>query len=139
MGHGDSDSREVARAAITLAMTDTREEEAAEKASLATAEIRAAAVDFGGDFSQSVLKMIERAVVCAEREGLIGQTHHEQGAVAGAAHDAIAEVAPKASGMSVGGKIGIARRGEHIAVAVFFTVGLIHLNEICVGLGHRAI
>lgn len=139
MGHGDSDSREVARAAITLAMTDTREEEAAEKTSLATAEIRAAAVDFGGDFSQSVLKMIERAVVCAEREGLIGQTHHEQGAVAGAAHDAIAEVAPKASGMSVGGKIGIARRGEHIAVAVFFTVGLIHLNEICVGLGHRAI
>ena len=139
MGHGDSDSREVARAAITLAMTGTREEEAAQKASLATAEIRAAAVDFGGDFSQSVLKMIERAVVCAEREGLIGQTHHEQGAVAGAAHDAIAEVAPKASGMSVGGKIGIARRGEHIAVAVFFTVGLIHLNEICVGLGHRAI
>ena len=38
-----------------------------------------------------------------------------------------------------GGKIGVARSGEHVAVAVFFTVGLVHLNEVVVGMGHRAI
>ena len=49
------------------------------------------------------------------------------------------QVTPKALGMSVGGKIGIARSGEHVAVAVFFNIGLGHLDEVCIGLGHRAI
>ena len=29
--------------------------------------------------------------------------------------------------------------GEHVAVAVFFGIGLVHLNEVCIGMGHRAI
>ena len=62
-----------------------------------------------------------------------------QGGVAGAAREALNQVTPKALGMSVGGKIGIARSGEHVAVAVFFNIGLGHLDEVCVGLGHRAI
>jgi hypothetical protein len=82
---------------------------------------------------------VERAVVAAKREKVINETHHEEGAVAGAAREAIAQVTNKALGFSVGGKIGIARWGEHIAVAVFFGVGLVHLNEVCVGMGHRAI
>lgn len=45
----------------------------------------------------------------------------------------------KALGLSVGGKIGVARHGEHVAVAVFFGIGLVHLNEVCIGMGHRAI
>ena len=61
------------------------------------------------------------------------------GAVAGAAREAVSQVAGKAMGLSVGGKIGVARRGEHVAVAVFFTISLVHLNEVCIGLGHRAI
>ena len=63
----------------------------------------------------------------------------EEGGVAGAAREALNQVTPKALGMSVGGKIGIARSGEHVAVAVFFNIGLGHLDEVCVGLGHRAI
>ena len=59
--------------------------------------------------------------------------------VAGAAREALNQVTPKALGMSVGGKIGIARSGEHVAVAVFFNIGLGHLDEVCIGLGHRAI
>ncbi|HOL18159.1 MAG TPA: HutP family protein, partial [Bacillota bacterium] len=42
-------------------------------------------------------------------------------------------------GLNVGGKVGIASDGSHVAVAVFFTVGLLHLNEVAIGLGHRAI
>ena len=84
-----------------------------------------------------MMKMIERAVVAAKREGVISDTHREEGAVAGAAHDAVCQVSEKAMGFSVGGKIGVARSGEH--VAVFFTVGLVHLNEVVVGMGHRAI
>lgn len=133
------DSREVARAAIALAMSSSREEEAETRAQLLQADIRSAASDFGGDFGQSVMKMIERAVAIAKREGVIGDKPHEEGGVAGAAHDAVMQVSAKAMGLNVGGKIGVAHGAEHVAVAVFFTVGLGHLNEVCVGLGHRAI
>ena len=134
-----SDSREIARAAIMLAMTATREEESAMKTELAGREILGVAADFGGEFVSSVMKIVERAVVAAKRENVISDTHHEEGAVAGAAREAVSQVAGKAMGLSVGGKIGVARRGEHVAVAVFFTIGLVHRNEVCIGLGHRAI
>ena len=133
------DSRDVARAAITLAMTTSREDESAQKQRLTAQGIRSAASDFGGDYVSTVMKMIERAVVIAKREGVIGDKDHEEGAVAGAAHDAVAQVAGKAMGLNVGGKIGVARADGHVAVAVFFTVGLVHLNEVCVGMGHRAV
>lgn len=133
------DSRAVARAALSLAMSVDREEEAALRRSLSERGVKGAASDFGGDFVSSVLRIIERAVVAAKREGVIADTHQEEGAVAGAARDAVSQVSGKALGLSVGGKIGIAREGEHVAVALFFTVGLVHLNEVCVGLGHRAV
>ena len=132
-------SREVARAAISLSLSVSREEENQLRTSFVQDGILTAAADYGGDYNQSIMKLIERAVVAARREKVIGDTHHEQGAVAGAAHDAISQVSSKAFGLSVGGKIAIARRGEHIAVAVFLCVGLVHLNEVCIGLGHRAI
>ena len=103
------DSRAVARAAIQLAMTATREEETELKASLTEKDIVGAASDFGGTFVDSMMKMIERAVVAAKREGVISDTHREEGAVAGAAHDAVCQVSEKAMGFSVGGKIGVAR------------------------------
>ena len=133
------DSRAVARAALSLAMTADREEEAALRRSLQERGIRGAASDFGGDYASSVLKIIERAVVAAKREGVIGETHQEEGAVAGAARDAVMQMSSKARGLSVGGKIGVTREGGHVAVALFFTVGLVHLYEVCVGLGHRAV
>ena len=133
------DSRAVARAALSLAMTADREEEAALRRSLQERGIRGAASDFGGDYASSVLKIIKRAMVAAKREGVIGETHQEEGAVAGAARDAVMQMSSKALGLSVGGKIGVTREGGHVAVALFFTVGLVHLNEVCVGLGHRAV
>ena len=133
------DSRDVARAAIILAMTSSREEETTQKQRLTAMEIKSAASDFGGDFVGSVMKIIERAVVIAKREGIIGEKSHEEGAVAGAAHDAVIQVIDKAMGLNIGGKIGVARAEGHVAVAIFFTVGLVHLNEVCVGMGHRAV
>ncbi|MBR3764812.1 MAG: HutP family protein [Clostridia bacterium] len=139
MNAGIGDSRAVARAALSLAMTADREEESAMRRGLSQRSIRGAASDFGGDFVTSVARIIERAVVAAKREGVIADTHQEEGAVAGAARDALTQVSAKALGLSVGGKIGVAREGEHVAVALFFTVGLGRLNEVCVGLGHRAV
>lgn len=133
------DSREVARAAVLLAMTASREDEAVMKNDLASKNIQAAAVDYGGEFVTSVMKMVERAVVAAKRENVIGESSHEEGVVAGAAREALSQVSTKALGLNVGGKIGIARSGEHVAVAVFFAIGLVHLNEVCIGMGHRTI
>ena len=66
------DSREVARAAILLSMTASREEEAALKEKLLAQEIHGVAADYGGEFVQSVMKIVERAVVAAKREHVIG-------------------------------------------------------------------
>jgi hypothetical protein len=51
----------------------------------------------------------------------------------------MSQITPKALGLNAGGKIGISRKDEHIIVAVFLGVGLVHLNEVAIGLGHRAI
>ena len=123
-------SRDVARAAIELSMTQSRDEEQRWRQTLREQGVIGAAADFGGDFLTGIVRIVERAVVAAKRE---------QGGVAGAAREALNQVTPKALGMSVGGKIGIARSGEHVAVAVFFNIGLGHLDEVCIGLGHRAI
>jgi hypothetical protein len=132
-------SREVGRAALILSMTRSREEEKSCKAIFREEGILTAAVDYGGEFVSSIMRIVERTVVAAKREGLISDTHLDEGAAMGAAREALSQVSVKALGLNVGGKVGIARCGEHIAVAVFFGVGLVHLNEVCVGMGHRAI
>lgn len=132
-------SRKVARVAIEMAMTETREQEKEYKIRFFNEGIRTAAVDYGGDFISSVNRIIERAVVAAKREGVIKEIHADEGAVAGATREALSMIMPKAVGLNVGGKIGIARQADHISVAVFFGVGLLHLDEVAIGLGHRAV
>lgn len=122
-----------------MAMTETHPEEQEQKRLFAAENVRATAVDFGGDFVSSVRRIVERAVVAAKREGVIAAVHSEEGAVAGATHEALLQMGRKAIGLSVGGKIGIARKDDHVAVAVFFGVGLGHLDEVAVGLAHRAV
>ena len=132
-------SVDIGRAALRIALTSTRGEEQAVKEHLAKQGIRSTAVDFGGEFISSVVKIVERAVVAAQRQGLVSESHVGAGAVAGAAHAAIEQVSRKAVGFNVGGKIGIARCGEHVCVAIFMGVGVLNLNEMCVGLAHRSL
>ncbi|NLO89710.1 MAG: hut operon positive regulator HutP [Clostridia bacterium] len=132
-------SKRVAATAIQMALTESREEEVNLKKKFAEIGISAAAVDYGGEFINSVKKIVERAVVAAKREGVIKESHSEEGAVAGATREALTQIVPKALGLNVGGKIGIARHQDHISVAIFFGIGLLHLDEVAIGLGHRAI
>ena len=135
----ENGSRDAATAAITMAVTKDRLEEKNMQNKLRSEGILTSAVDFGGEFIASVTKMIERAVVAAKRENLISDSHAEEGAVAGAAREAVSQIVNKAIGLNIGGKIAIARIGEHISVAIFFGIGLLHLNEMALGLGHRVI
>jgi hypothetical protein len=132
-------SRQVARVALTMALSEDREQERELKSRFAREGFKTAAVDYGGDFISSVNKITERAVVAAKREGVIREVHAEEGAVAGATREALSQIMTKAIGLNVGGKIGIARHQDHISVAVFFGVGLLHLDDVAVGLGHRAV
>jgi hypothetical protein len=132
-------SRIVSRAAVLMCVSRSRDEERELKQQFAAEEIKAAAVDFGGDFIQSIMRIVERAVVAARREGVITDAYSEEGSVAGATREALSQITSKAIGLNVGGKIGIARSGNNIAVAVFFGIGLLHLNEVAIGMGHRAI
>ena len=78
-------SIEIGRAALRIAVTENRAEEQRIKEQLAAKGIRSTAVDFGGEFMPSVVKIVERAVVAAQRQGIVTETHVGAGAVAGAA------------------------------------------------------
>lgn len=131
-------STDVAKAAIKMALS-SRDEEDKLVYEFKSTGILAVAVDVGGNLIESIPKVIERSIVASRRTGVITECHVHDGAVAGAAREAIMQVSAKATGLSVGGKIGIARCGEHIAVCVFMSIGLLHLNEVVIGLGHRSI
>lgn len=121
-----------------LAMS-TREEEAVLKENYKKEGIKSAAVDIGGDVIQSISKILERTLVASKRNGLIKDTHVYEGAVTGATREAIAQIMDKAAGFNVGGKIGIARYREHLSVCIFLTIGMFRLDDVVIGLGHRAI
>ncbi len=132
-------SIDIGRAALHIALTANRAEENKVKEHLAVQGILSTAVDFGGEFIPSIVKIIERAVVAAQRQGLVTETHVGAGAVAGAAYEVLEQIKNKAVGFNVGGKIGIARSGEHLCVAIYMGVGVLNLNEMCVGLAHRSL
>lgn len=135
----DMTSIDIGRAALRIAISETRQNEQCIRQDLLKRGIHSVAVDFGGEFVTSVKKIIERAVVAAERQGLVAANHVGEGAVAGAARAALEQITPKAVGLNVGGKIGIARYGEHLCVAIYFGVGVLNLNEVAVGLAHRSL
>jgi len=132
-------SLKVASAAIKVALTETRPEEARLKEELAKQGIMSAAINYGGEFAAAFPKVMERIVVAAKREKVVTDTHGEEGAVAGAAHEALSQLLPKAFGLNVGGKVAVARYGDHLSVCVVFAVGLLNLNEVAVAIAHRAI
>jgi len=134
-----ADSKRTAMAALRMAMTESRDEEFHLKEGFARHGIHTVAVDYGGEYLTAVKKIVERAIVAAKREGVIREIHGDEGAVDGATREALSQIMPKALGLNIGGKIGIARKDEHLSVAVFFGVGLLHLDEVAVGLGHRAV
>ncbi len=129
----------IGRAALRLAITETREEEQELKKKLAAKGIRSVAVDFGGQFIPSISKIIEHAVVAAQRQQVVAENHIGEGAVLGATQEALEQLKRKASGLNVGGKIGIARYREHLSVAIYAGVGILHLNEIAVSIAHRSL
>jgi len=132
-------SKDIASAAIKIALTSDRKEEKEFQTDFSKKGISTCAVDYGGEFITSVMKIVERAVVSSKREGVISDSHTEEGAVAGATREALSQIMPKALGLNVGGKIGVARFNNHVSVAIFFGIGLLHLNEVSIGLGHRAL
>ena len=132
-------SKQVAAAAVALVITPDRETERALRAQYAQDGLKTAAVDFGGEFITSVGRIIEHIIVASRREDVIGDSHLEEGAVAGAAREALSQIMTKSIGLNIGGKIAVARKGDHICAAMFFGIGLVHLNEVAIGLGHRVV
>lgn len=132
------DSIDVAKASIELAIS-SREDEKDLEQKFREKGILTVAVDVGGNINLSISKIIERALVAAKRSGLIKDCHVHDGAVIGAAREALIQVSEKANGLNVGGKIGIARSGEHLSVAIFMSIGVLHLNDLVIGIGHRSI
>ncbi|WP_425449637.1 HutP family protein [Dethiothermospora halolimnae] len=132
-------STDIAKASVKMAISSSREAENKLVHSFNKKEIKTAAVDIGGNLIDSIPKIIERALVASKRSGIIKDCHVHDGAVAGATREAIMQVSTKANGLNVGGKIGIARYKEHLSVCIFMSIGLLHLNEVVIGLGHRSI
>lgn len=136
---GEFESVDVGRAALRLALSETRAAENDLKASLLEDGIRGCAVNFGGKFLDILPKVYESAIVAAQRQHVISDTHVGDGSVLGAVESAVDQVKVKAIGMNVGRKVGIARWNEHLCVAVYIGVGILHFNEIAVGIAHRTL
>lgn len=132
------DSIDVAKASIEMSIS-SREEEKDLEQRFKDKGILTVAVDVGGNINLSISKIIERALVASKRSGLTKDCHVHDGAVIGAAREALMQVSLKANGLNVGGKIGIARSGEHLSVAIFMSIGVLHLNDLVIGIGHRSI
>ena len=66
-------------------------------------------------------------------------TRQYDGAVIGAIREAMNQIESNINGLSVGGKIGIARNGEHLGVAIFLSVGILQFNEVICAVAHRSI
>ena len=134
----ESNSTKVAKIATKMAICD-REEENSLKKLYSEQGIKVTAVNIGGNINSSISKILESALVASKRNGLIREEHLHEGAVIGAARDAIIQVNNRAIGLNIGGKIGIARGGEHISVCIFLSIGLLHLDEVVIGIGHRCL
>ena len=132
-------SADVARAAIRMALSENRSDENELREKLAKSGIRAVAVNFGSKFLDIIPKIYESAIVAAQRQHVISDTHVGDGSVVGAMESAIEQIKLMAMGMNVGGKIGIARWKEHLCVAVFVEVGVLHFNEVTLGMAHRVL
>lgn len=134
----EKNSVDIAKASINIAIS-SRQEEIRLIEEFKNNNVLAVGVDIGGNLNSSIAKIIERALVASKRTGIIKESHVHEGAVIGATREAIMQVSEKANGLNVGGKIGIARHGEHISVSIFLSIGLLHLNEVVIGIGHRSI
>lgn len=133
-----NESIEVAKASARMAMS-TREEEEGLKKEFAGKGYKTIAVDVGGKFPDISVKILERALVASKKNGIIDDIHVHDGALVGATREALSQISLKTNGLSAGGKIGIARKGEHISVTIFMSIGILHLNDIVIGLGHRSL
>lgn len=131
-------SVEICKIALKMAIS-TRDEEREMIKGYKDRGIKVAAVDVGGAMPSSRFKFIESALLAAKRNGLIIDSHVHDGAVIGAVREAMNQIEIIVNGLSVGGKIGIARYGEHIAVGVFLSVGILKFNEVITAVAHRAI
>ena len=68
-------SGDVGRAALRMALSETRTDENLLKQELAKQEIRAVAVNFGGKFLDILPKIYESAIVAAQRQYAVSYTH----------------------------------------------------------------
>lgn len=132
-------SLDVAKAAVKVSMTASRSEEDQLVRELRSQGIYATAVDIGGNLIQSIPKIIERAIIASRKTGITHECMVLDGAVAGAARDAIMQVSTKANGLNAGGKVAIARHREHLTVCIFLSIGLLHLDDVVIGLAHRSV
>ena len=134
----ESNSTKVAKIATKMAICNRNEEEDLKKY-YNEQGIKVTAVNIGGNINSSIAKILESALVAAKRNQLIREEHLHEGAVIGATRDAIMQISNRANGQNVGGKIGIARGGEHVSVCIFLNIGLLHLDEVVIAIGHRSL
>ena len=70
-------SKEIAVAAIKIALTSDRREEKLLQQEMSKYGISTAAADYGGEFINSVMKIVERAVVSSKEKELSAISHQE--------------------------------------------------------------
>lgn len=138
MEFSDNKSVEICKIALKMSIS-SREEEKEMMKFYKSKKIKVAAVDVGGTMPAARFKFIESALLAAKRNKIIQDKHVHDGAVIGAVREAMSQIETNINGLSVGGKIGIARHGEHLSIAIFLSVGILQFNEVITSVAHRSV
>ena len=128
---------ETTKKAILMAIS-SREEERDLITEFSEEGFKCVGVNVGGKMPSIVPKIIENALVASVRNGIIKDTRIQNGAIAGAIREALNQIQNNMNGLSVGGKIGVARKEQDLSVALYFSIGLLHLDETVMAVSHRA-
>lgn len=128
----------ITKVAVKMAISE-REEEKALIEKFDKDGYKCVAVNVGGKMPIITSKIIENALVAAIRNNIIKEEYIYIGALAGAVREALNQIEGNMNGLSVGGKIGVARKEGNLSVALYFSIGLLHLNETAMAVSHRVI
>lgn len=140
MDYGFDKDKSVAVSKIALKMALSSYEEEKEYIEYyKNRKIKVAAVNVGGKMPDSRFKFIESTLIAAKRNNIISKEHVHDGSVIGAIREAMSQIETIINGLSVGGKIGIARDGEHLAVGILLSVGILQFNEVITAVAHRTL
>ena len=131
------DSIDVARAAISLAITSNTNDEAQLIAKFKDVGINGFSINIIGNIFNLIHEATKEAVLESKKMGMSQESDVEEVGIVEAIREAIMQISDKATDLKGSGKLSICRNLEYLSVCIFMKIGVLNQKEAVIGLGHR--